>query len=104
MKARAGLPGLRDETQRFQNRNLAALAAARDAAEEIEATKSAAGMSPELCAERLRRVGISIRLDEDGKLQAAPANRIGKRIRALLRVHEPGLTAILREQENFARI
>jgi hypothetical protein len=104
MKARTLLPELSDATQGHQNAYLQRLAAARDAAEEIEATKSAAGMSPELCMERLRRVGITIALDDEGRLIAAPTNRIDKRLRALLRVNEPGLTALLKEQQQFARI
>jgi hypothetical protein len=104
MQKRLELPQFRDANQADQNAYLQRIADERDRLEEIEATKSAAGMSPELCMERMRRAGITLRLDADGKLEAAPTNRIDKRIRALLRINAPGLTALLQEQTNFAKV
>jgi hypothetical protein len=104
MQKRLELPQIRDANQADQNSYLQRIADERDRLEEIEATKSAAGMSPELCMVRMRRAGITLRLDADGNLEAAPTNRIDKRIRALLRINAPGLTALLKEQTNFARV
>ena len=104
VELRARLPELRDKVQAHQNRYLKQLAEKREADEEEREKRSAAGMSPTQCIELLRKEGITIRLGDDGKIEAAPANRLDRRVRALLRINENGIVDLLRSQQEFTRV
>jgi hypothetical protein len=98
------IPALAEEVEGHYNRYLKQLAERREAEEEAREKKSAAGLSPTQVVELLRREGITLKLDEEGEIMIAPASRVDRRVRALVKINAPGLVELLKGQQDFARV
>jgi len=78
------------------------LAVESEAAAVEQEKRSAAGMSPAQCVALLNKERYRLKLDADDKIQIAPADRVDRRIRALVWINQAGLLELLRAQQDFA--